>query len=107
MSEHALELLLDQLADRIARRLIELQQAERQHTAEESGGASPWLSVKSAAAYLDWPAQRLYKLTAQGAIPHFKHEGRLLFHRAELDHWLTQHAQPGDWIPARNRAISP
>jgi excisionase family DNA binding protein len=87
MNEQLLEPLLESLADRVARRLQELQPA-----APEAG--SPGLNVKSAAAYLDWPAQRLYKLTAQGAIPHYKHDGRLLFHRAELDQWLSQHAQP-------------
>jgi len=41
----------------------------------------------------------LYKLTAQGAIPHYKHEGRLAFRRDELDRWLERYAQ-GDrnWI---------
>jgi excisionase family DNA binding protein len=55
---------------------------------------SPWLSLASAAHYLDWPKQRLYKLTAAGAIPHYKHDGRLLFHRHELDHWLRDYHQP-------------
>ena len=54
---------------------------------------SPWLSVESAARYLDWPKQRLYKLSAQGAIPHYKQQGRLLFHRGELDQWLRSFAQ--------------
>ena len=54
---------------------------------------SPWLNTESAAAYLDWPRQRLYKLTARGQIPHYKHEGRLLFHRQELDDWLTHYAE--------------
>ena len=56
-------------------------------------GESPWLSIERAAAYLDWPRQRLYKLTAAHAIPFYKHEGRLLFHRAELDAWLHDHQQ--------------
>jgi excisionase family DNA binding protein len=101
VNEPLLEALLDQLADRIARRLLELQPPPI--AAAES--VSPWLSVKSAAQYLDWPSQRLYKLTAQGAVPHYKHESRLLFHRDELDHWLRQHAQ-GDWICGPERAIS-
>jgi excisionase family DNA binding protein len=52
------------------------------------------MAIDTAAAYLDWPRQRLYKLTASGAIPHYKHEGRLLFHRHELDHWLRAYAEP-------------
>ena len=40
---------------------------------------SPWLNITDAADYLRWPKQRLYKLTANGGIPHYKHEARLLF----------------------------
>jgi excisionase family DNA binding protein len=84
-----LELLLEQLADRIAARI----QTSLGAPAQTPDG-SPWLDIHAAAAYLRWPRQRLYKLTAQGAIPHYKHEGRLVFHRAELDAWLREHAQP-------------
>jgi excisionase family DNA binding protein len=88
----ALDTLLDQLADQIAERVAEqlrhelLDRNHDQHT--------PWLSLDTAAAYLDWPKQRLYKLTAQGAIPHYKHDGRLLFNRSEIDSWLRQYSQP-------------
>lgn len=82
--------LVDQLAERIAQRLIEHERAHQTETAGEE--RSPWLGIERAAAYLDWPKGRLYKLTAAGAIPHYKHESRLLFHRAELDQWLRQHA---------------
>jgi excisionase family DNA binding protein len=102
MNNELLDLLLDQLADRITSRLHHLQAALT--PAPDSG--TTWLSVKSAAAYLDWPTQRLYKLTAQGAIPHYKHDGRLLFHRHELDQWLQQYAQANDWIVRDKRAIS-
>ena len=88
----ALDTLLDQIADQIAERVTQqlrpelLNRNDDQHT--------PWLSIDKAAAYLDWPKQRLYKLTAEGAIPHYKHDGRLLFRRDELDQWLRSHAQP-------------
>jgi excisionase family DNA binding protein len=81
---------LEQLAELIARRLAELHQEQRPE-AEET---SPWMGIDKAAAYLDWPKQRLYKLTAQSAIPHYKQDGRLLFHRQELDRWLAEYAQP-------------
>ena len=81
---------LEQLAELVARRLAELQQDERPDAEERS----PWMGIDAAAAYLDWPKQRLYKLTAQSAIPHYKHDGRLLFHRPELDRWLAELAQP-------------
>ena len=88
----ALAPLLEQLVEQIAQRILELQ-----HELSTTGDAeelSPWLNIEKAAAYLDWPKQRLYKLTAQGAIPHYKQDGRLLFHRQELDRWLTEFAQP-------------
>jgi excisionase family DNA binding protein len=76
----ALERLVEQTVQRVL--------AEQQHTEPASEERSPWMSTQSAAAYLDWPSQRLYKLTACGEIPHYKHEGRLLFRRDELDAWL-------------------
>ena len=83
----ALEPLIEALAQRIVELERELAPTDR---IEER---SPWLSLERAAGYLDWPKQRLYKLTASGAIPHYKHEGRLLFHRDELDRWLRCFAQ--------------
>jgi excisionase family DNA binding protein len=79
--------VLDALAERFARRLLEL---EREQTQD---GGSPWMAIEAAAAYLDFPRQRLYRLTASGEIPHYKQEGRLLFHRGELDAWLGRFAQ--------------
>jgi excisionase family DNA binding protein len=85
-----LQPIIDHLIERIARRVIELQRREQPAT----DAPSPWMGIAKAADYLDWPRQRLYKLTASGAIPHYKQDGRLLFHRGELDRWLSQHAQP-------------
>jgi excisionase family DNA binding protein len=87
----ALDTLLEQLAEQIADRVSERLRRELLDRNDER--RSPWLSVEKAAAYLDWPKQRVYKLSAQGAIPHYKHDGRLLFRRDELDHWLRSHAQ--------------
>lgn len=83
-----LDQLLDLLAARIAERL-----RERDGLSESVEERSPWMNVDSAAAYLDLPKQRLYRLTAAGAIPHYKQEGRLLFRREELDGWLGGFAQ--------------
>jgi excisionase family DNA binding protein len=101
------EPLIELLAAKVAERLIAATQAGE--TSEVGKTArSPWMSVPTAAAYLDWPCQRLYKLTAQGAIPHYKQDGRLLFNRQELDRWLAEFRQPGgDWLNSENRAISP
>jgi len=91
MNDSLLDQLLHELARRLAAELAHLTPPEAS-TSDEI--RSPWMSLPHAASYLDWPKQRLYKLTAAGAIPHYKHEGRLLFHCAELDAWLTSHAQP-------------
>ncbi|SRR6266540_7161102 len=83
--------LLDELAERIARRLVQLEREQESGSTAE--GESPWMAIERAVAYLDLPKQRLYRLTASGEIPHYKQEGRLLFHRAELDAWLSRFAQ--------------
>jgi excisionase family DNA binding protein len=104
--ERLLEQLLDRLATLIGERLVAGTQAATSGEVGETS-VSPWMNVATAATYLDWPRQRLYKLTAQGAIPHYKQEGRLLFHRQELDHWLARFRQAGgDWINPDFRAIS-
>jgi excisionase family DNA binding protein len=101
-----LEQLLDRLATQLAERLLTATQAATGGEVGETGG-SPWMNIATAAGYLDWSRQRLYKLTAQAAIPHYKQEGRLLFHRQELDQWLAGHRQGGsDWLNPENRAIS-
>jgi excisionase family DNA binding protein len=93
-----LEIALEQLVERAVRRALESHHEQR----PSADAPTPWMGISKAADYLDWPRQRLYKLTASGAIPNYKHEGRLLFHRAELDQWLAQHAQPVSGL-----AISP
>jgi excisionase family DNA binding protein len=83
---------LEQLAELIVRRVVDLQ-ADFAGEQENGAEVSPWMGSERAARYLDWPKQRLYKLVATGALPHFKQEGRLLFRRDELDAWLAQFAQ--------------
>jgi excisionase family DNA binding protein len=76
-----------ELVERIAQRVAELL---REQTAPAAEPASPWLDVAGACAYLGFSRDRLYKLTAAGAIPCRKKRGGqgLLFHRAELDAWV-------------------
>lgn len=53
--------------------------------AEQSSG-SPWLSVKSAADYLDTTEDAIRALVKRRQVPHHRTEtGRLLFRRDELD----------------------
>src|SRR6478735_620939 len=49
---------------------------------------TPYLDAGEAAAYLRFPRKRIYHLTSRGDIPHRKQDGRLLFRRDELDHWM-------------------
>lgn len=72
-----------ELLDAIAERVAELVAARI-----GMDPVSPWLTVGEAAEYLRWPKSRVQKLTAAKAIPHAKHEGRVLFNRGELDVWL-------------------
>jgi excisionase family DNA binding protein len=91
LAAEALELLLDELVERVARRALAL--ARQEGPASEDAQPAPWMAIEKAAVYLDLPKQRLYRLTASGEIPHYKQEGRLLFHRGELDAWLARFAE--------------
>jgi hypothetical protein len=86
----SMETLLERLAERIAVEVSRRLASERELNDPQ---ASPWMGAEKAAAHLDWPKQRLYKLSASGAIPHYKQEGRLLFHRGELEAWLRRFAE--------------
>src|SRR4051794_6619069 len=99
----ALSELLDYLAERLAEVLAPRLAREAQSADGEQ--RSPWMGIERAAAHLDWPKQRLYKLSASGEIPHYKHEARLLFHREELDRWLASFAQGERRSLSRSRSI--
>ena len=49
---------------------------------EQNGNGSPWMSRERAAAYLDLPVSRLEK---DKTIPCHRDNGRVLYHRDELD----------------------
>ena len=76
-----------ELIETIAQRVAELL---RDQTGPPAESASPWLDLAGACAYLGFSRDRLYKLTAAGAIPCRKKRGGqgLLFHREELDAWI-------------------
>ena len=86
MSEAQLTLAIpDELVEVLAERV-----AARVGDRLERPEASPWMDQPAAAAYLGFSRDRLYKLTAAGAIPCRRQPGgqRLIFHRDELDRWL-------------------
>ena len=72
--------------DAIAQRVATIVKSEIDATST----ATPYMTVAEAAEYLRWSKERIYKLTAARAIPHIKHEGRLLFRRSDLDAWLDE-----------------
>ena len=87
MSEPLPLLVPAELVEAIAQRVAELL---REQPAQPAELLSPWLDVEGARAYLGFSRDRLYKLTAAGAIPCRKKRGGqgLLFHREELDAWI-------------------
>jgi excisionase family DNA binding protein len=95
--------LFDYLAELIAEALARRRAGVPGATTGEE--RAPGVALEGAARYLDWPKQRLYKLSASGALPHYKQEGRLLFRRDELDAWLAQFAQgERDWLRGRSQS---
>jgi excisionase family DNA binding protein len=57
-----------------------------------------WMSVESAARYMDVSPERLRKLVARREVP-FHQEGRrcrVLFRRRDLDEWLNSLRQPAN-----------
>ena len=50
-----------------------------------TAGVSPWLDRKAAAGYLGVSVSRLEK---DRTVPSHRWEGRVLYHRLELDEWL-------------------
>ncbi len=77
--------LSNQDVERIARRTVGLLMGER--VAYEHG-ASPYLTVPEAAAYLRCKRQRVDDLLSQGALSRVKDGARTLIARAELEAYL-------------------
>lgn len=69
----------------IAQRAAEL-------VADRQSDGSPWLTRKEAAAHLRVPLSRLEK---DRTVPCRRWEGRILYHRVELDAWLERFREGG------------
>lgn len=69
--------------DRVARRVVALLRGERDDPG--AAGASPYLTVPEAAAYLRCKRQRIDDLLSQGVLTRVKEGGRTLVGRAEID----------------------
>ena len=90
LSLDALDALADALADRL-----------RERSGAQSQTPSEWLTTAEAVEYLRLPSRdSLHRLTASGAVPHYKVGGRCLFSGAQLDAWLHDHyAGPAQYSP--------
>jgi len=72
-----------------AEAVAELAERAAQLVLERIGSAngSPWMTRAQAAVYLGVPVSRLEK---DRAVPCRRWDGRVLYHRPELDEWLEQ-----------------
>lgn len=77
----ALEMLLDELAERVARSVADLLR---------EGRDDGFLDVLGAAEYLSTTPKAVYHLVERGRLPHRRAGGRLLFGRAELRGWVER-----------------
>jgi excisionase family DNA binding protein len=73
--------LLDEIAERAAGKLLELQAAPE-----------PWVGVDEAAHHLGCKPHRIYSLVHRKAVPFRKDGSRLLFRLSQLDVWLERDA---------------
>lgn len=85
--EQPTSVLIEQttLESLVARVAVEVVAALAQQTA----GATPWMTTSEAAEYLRCRPDRLKVLASQGRIPVTKEGARNLYHRDALDRWLT------------------
>ncbi len=78
-----MDLIISKLADEIERRGL---------APAGQPDASPYLTVKEAAAYLRTTPQRIYELTCAKRLPKVKDGGRVLIRRRDLHAWLGDNA---------------
>jgi excisionase family DNA binding protein len=78
----------EELVERVAKRAAELVLVALERDAERW---PEWLSVETAARYLDVSPERVRKLQARGDLPFYQEAPgcRVLFSRRELDDWLA------------------
>ena len=78
-----------ELIELVAIRAAEL--VVQQLAARDDGQWPAWMSIETAARYLDSPVQRLRKLVARREIPYSQEAPgcRVFFARADLDQWMA------------------
>jgi excisionase family DNA binding protein len=79
--------LIEEITERVTRRVIETLN-------QDTTLGARWMSITTAAEYLDCPVERLRKLVQRRAIP-FNQEApntRVFFDRHALDRWMESKA---------------
>jgi excisionase family DNA binding protein len=79
---------LDKIADLVAEKLGNRSEPPTQWP--------QWMSIETAARYLDCPPERLHKLKQRHQIPHAQDGpgGRIWFEREALDQWMRKRSDP-------------
>jgi len=87
--------LLERLVDAVAARVLDRLALQADHV-----GWPRWMSVLTAARYLDVSEERIRKLVARREIPYSQHDAgcRIFFDRLAIDEWMR-----GQTHYARNR----
>ena len=87
LSGEALAQLIEQISEHVLAKLAE--------NGQQSGWPE-WMSVETAAAYLDVSAERVRKLQARSEIPYYQEAPncRVFFRRQELDQWMRAFLHP-------------
>lgn len=62
----------------------------------------PFLTTREAAAYLGLSTSKLYKMTMEKEITHFRPHGKLLFRRDDLDEWIQARIIKSRYCDAEN-----
>jgi len=84
-----------ELLEEIASRAAELVLERRDHRTGPDAWPE-WMSVETAARYLDVSPERVAKLKLRGELPYYQ-DGpgcRVSFNRRELDAWLARYRRP-------------
>lgn len=79
------ESLLELIADRVAERLVAIQERDRKRL----------FSTAEAAQYLALSGAQVYRLAVSGKIRSLREGRRRLIDRDELDRWIAIRANPG------------
>ena len=76
-----LDTLADRVADKVTVRLLDSGKSNRKRL----------FSVAEAGEYLGRSKHAIYQMKAEGKLPAIQDGARILFDKADLDHWIEMH----------------